>query len=255
MKIVIAPEYSDISEEIIKTTTPDYPVVKTFCNRRNVVDLVEIKGRKYVVKRYKKPIFINALIYSFFRKTKARRGYENGNILLAAGISTPRPVAYIEKSKFGFFQEGYFISEYCELPTLEEEFYHGRFMEDPAERDQLCEALSLFVLELLKKGIQPLDFNTSNIMYEKIGEDYHFTLIDLNRMRFREKFTLKQKMDSFEQIGTFTYDYNRLLVPFCRATGDELERAIYYVIKARFKRHRLKNFSRGMKNLIRLRKG
>lgn len=254
MKVVTAPEFAPMSAEIIKAVSADYPVEKRFCDNRNVVDLVDIAGRKYVVKRYKKPIFFNALIYTFFRKTKARRGFENADRLLREGISTPKPVAYIEKSKFGIFRDGYFISEFCPLPTLEKEFYHGIFMEDFGERDLICEDLSLFVLQVLRKGLQPLDFNTSNIMYEKVGGHYRFTLIDLNRMRFKKRFSLKESMESFAQIGTYTYDYNRLLVPYCRATGDVLETAIFYVIKSRRHRQWLKNFTRGLKNIFRFRK-
>lgn len=245
MKIVIAPEYADLTEEIIQSLNSDYPILKNFCHQRNIVDLIEIKGEKYVIKRYKKPIFINRIIYSFFRKTKARRAFENANCLLTAGINTPKPVAYIEKSKFGLFRDGYFISEYSPLPTLYKDFYDGgMFCTNIDERKQLCADLSMFVYKLHQLGIQPLDMNTTNIMYEKIDGKYRFTLIDINRMKMSKKLTLKQRMATFTEIGTYANDCHRLLYPYATALGADEETCVYYVAKIRMQSLGLKRFKR-----------
>ena len=60
---------------------------------RNQIRAFDIGGERLVVKRYKRPSAFNAVMYSFFRKSKARRAYEHALRLRELGIDTPEPVA------------------------------------------------------------------------------------------------------------------------------------------------------------------
>ena len=76
MKKVINPEYASMTSEFLEVVKGNYTPDVVFCNKRNVVEKVTVAGEEFVVKRYKRPILINRIIYCFFRKSKARRAYE-----------------------------------------------------------------------------------------------------------------------------------------------------------------------------------
>ena len=112
MKKVINAEYASMTSEFLEVVKGNYTPDVVFCNKRNVVEKVTIAGEVFVVKRYKRPILINRIIYCFFRKSKARRAYEYAVELLKRGVDTPYPVAYFEQYKNGLFDCGIFISKY-----------------------------------------------------------------------------------------------------------------------------------------------
>ena len=47
-------------------------------------------------------------------------------------------------------------------------------------------AFAEFTARLHEAGILHLDYSPGNILYDKIGEEYHFSLVDINRMHFGE---------------------------------------------------------------------
>lgn len=242
MKTVIHPDYQSYATDLMAITGGGYTPLKTFCNNRNTVELVDIKGKPVVVKRYKKTNFITGLIYTFFRKSKARRAYEHALELIKRDIRTPFPVAYFEKREYGIFRSGYFISEYVDLPAVSELFYTDKL--DRKRHDIMAGQLSRFTLTLHRKGIIPLDYNTSNLLVEMDGEHCRFYLIDINRMKFGHVPEINEAMASFFQLGTYPNDYFGLLGPYVNERGFDFEEALYHVIRHRRHQKRLRKTKR-----------
>ncbi len=84
---------------------------------RNQIRAFDIGGERLVVKRYKRPSAFNAVMYSFFRKSKARRAYEHALRLRELEIDTPEPVAWSEYRRNGLITETYFVSPQVGLHT------------------------------------------------------------------------------------------------------------------------------------------
>ncbi len=82
MRQVIHPDYTDLTDGLLKLAHGEYSPVKTFCNNRNKVDLASLDGKPVVVKKYKRTNLLTGIIYTFFRKSKARRAYEHALRLL-----------------------------------------------------------------------------------------------------------------------------------------------------------------------------
>lgn len=245
MKSVINPKYAASAASLTKIANGNYTPEHTFCNRRNVVELVTVDGQKMVVKSYRKVGWINGVIYTLFRKTKARRAYEHAMILLDNGIPTPTPVAYFEKRRFGIFNRGYFIAEYLNLPATSELFHSTK--PDSLEHGRLALALSRFTLDLHNKGIVPLDYNTTNLLFEKVSDNFKFYLIDINRMKFGKKPGIKLAMKSFLQLGTYPDDYINMLTPYVTGRGFDFEDAVFALIRQRRSRRRFLRFKRFFK--------
>ncbi len=66
-----------------------------------------MKIKSSVVKYFKIPYFINKIVYTFFKKSKAQKSYEYA---LKIKDFTPKPIGYIEFYKFGLLDESYFVS-------------------------------------------------------------------------------------------------------------------------------------------------
>ena len=195
MKIVVHPRYRHLSGLAENIAKGRISAIHTFCNQRNVVQKIIENGETLVVKRYKRPTLFNMLAYTLFRKSKARRAYEFALKLQAMGIETPDPVAYIEIKKNGWFHTGYFISKYIDyLPLSIIDTY-------PEEkRREILEAFARFTVSLHMLGVMHGDYSTSNILFVKRTDGYHFALIDINRMRFK-RMTRRNCIHNFRRLG------------------------------------------------------
>lgn len=198
MKIHIHPDYQPYAAHIRAVAKGNYRSVQTYCNRRNTVVQVVWEGKPFVVKRFKRPTLANCVIYTWLRKTKAQRAYEYAEELLARGIETARPVAYIECRKHGFFHTGYFISEYLPYPLMENLQKSALSME---EKEQIGREFIAFTADLHAKGIMPKDFNPGNIFFHREGDHYRFALIDINRLRIGKIPNERESIRFFNQLG------------------------------------------------------
>lgn len=200
MRKQIHPDYKHLEQSFEALLNNDYTPDKVFCNKRNIVEKITVSGHEVVLKKYKKPFFLNRIVYSFFYKTKARRAYEHAIELLRLGIDTPFPIAYFEKKHFGLFHTGYFISEYKEASVLaelsDEDFFNG-------SPTLLARDFFDFIFSLYEKKILAIDFNRGNFFYRfnEASGHYEFAVTDINRMRFGKPVTYKELMHCVEKFG------------------------------------------------------
>ncbi|MGL4806353.1 MAG: lipopolysaccharide kinase InaA family protein [Bacteroidales bacterium] len=148
---------------------------------RNQLREFNIEGFDIIVKRYKVPHIVNQIIYSYFRESKSARAYHYAQKLLNAGFDTPEPVAYIETSRKGLFNYSYFVSLRSKNNRLLREF--GDFQIEG--REHIAEALGDYMADLHNAGIVHEDFSPGNVLFDEKDGKVCFTLIDINRMSFR----------------------------------------------------------------------
>ena len=235
-------KYESLSKEIEKIPEGAYQTLRTFCNNRNTVELISINGNTFVVKRYKIPNIFNRFIYTFFRRSKAQRAYENTLRIMRNGISTPFPVAYIETKKGGLFHTGYFVSEYMDYPTLET-LKDGNT--DTEEIKRIKEDFTSFTIELHEKHILPLDYNPKNIFFHKDENSghYKFALTDINRAKFGNISRYKDTMRSFEQLGIPVNNLCNAVTDYTERRNLDLEASLFFILYYRI-RKRTRKFVR-----------
>lgn len=159
-------------------------------NLRNVIKVMDAPGGLMLnVKRYHKPRFPNSLVYSLgLRKAKGRRAFEYPELLQAAGIDTPEPVAYIEQRSGGILGFSFFVSIQCDYGHTMYEVANGR----TSDYAPLMEALGQYTARLHDANILHLDYTPGNILWKQDSHGlYHFCLVDINRMHFGEVGILK----------------------------------------------------------------
>ncbi|MBQ7213207.1 MAG: tyrosine protein kinase [Bacteroidales bacterium] len=162
---------------------------------RNTISVHVFQGMELNVKRYKVPVFPNRIVYSFFRKTKARRAYEYALALLSRGIETARPVAYAETRHAGLVGVSYLISFQCPYTRNMYEFGEGT-----AEgREDILRAFGRFTARMHQAGFCHADYSPGNILFDKVDGAWRFCVVDINRMRFG-RLSLESGCRNFERL-------------------------------------------------------
>jgi hypothetical protein len=233
MFIHVHTKYSDLKERISKIPNGEYETLRTFCNKRNTVEQVRIEEKDFVVKKYKVPNIANRIIYTFFRRSKARRAYDNALRILRCGVSTPFPVAYIETKRRGLFHTGYFISEYMNANTLAD-YMNIELSEE--ESNILKKDFLNFTIGLHDKNILPLDYNKGNIFCKKDEKSghYKFSLTDINRAKFGN-FSKYKPMLSFAQMGIPPNKLVDVMSEYSSRRKLDLETSLFFVYYYRIK--------------------
>ena len=162
MKIVINPTYAILNSFVEGITSIFEFQGESIYKDRNKLKCYTIDGYHIVVKKFRKPHFINRIAYSFFRPSKAKRAYEFALKLLELGVETPAPIAFIEQYENGLFTYGYFIS------IFENEYENIRDLMDGTQKDaDLLKELSVYMADLHTNGILHLDMSPGNILFKK----------------------------------------------------------------------------------------
>lgn len=240
-RIHIHPNYWMYRKFVEDVPKGQYEREKTFCNHRNTVEWVKWGNLDVVIKQYKRPTWANCIIYSCLRKTKARRAYEYAEELLKRGFDTARPIAYIERRKWGIFHTGYFISELLPYPLMND----IPQMNLPEEEKELIAADFIrYTACLHEAGIMPKDYNSGNIFFHKRGKHYHFALIDINRMHIGKTPTEKDSALFFEQMGLSISQAIGAIDQYATLRGFDTDRCIFFILMHRLKKHLEKSLKR-----------
>ncbi len=155
----------------------------TVFQKRNTIKRIKFEGVEYIVKSFKIPHLLNQIVYRFFRDSKAKRSYLNSLKLKELGISTPKPIGYVEFPTPFKFKESFYISEFFDYDFEIRAVLSDKDFED---RENILKKFIEFTYNLHKKGVFHIDYSPGNILLKKRGSIYQFSIIDVNRMKFIE---------------------------------------------------------------------
>jgi tRNA A-37 threonylcarbamoyl transferase component Bud32 len=178
----------------------------TLFKERNIVKIINFHSHKFVVKSFKKPHLLNQVVYNFFRKSKAKRSYQNSLKLLELGVNTPAPIAYIEFSSLLFFKESFYISDFFDYDFEIRAVFKDENFED---RENILKRFVEYSYKLHNKGIYHIDYSPGNILIKKENQNYLFSIIDVNRMKFID-FDVDLRMKSMSKL-TFNDNDNEFI--------------------------------------------
>ena len=164
-------------------------------NGRNQVKRFRVNGEWIIVKKYKKPNIAQKVVYSFFKSSKAERAYHFAAKLREMNLLTPQEIAYIEIKKKLLLDESYFISTQCSYAAV------SQVMENGEPQLELIPALCKFLAHLHHLGVIHGDLSMNNILYRVEEGSYEFTLIDINRTKFKESLTKEECIKNMERLS------------------------------------------------------
>ena len=195
-----------------------------------------VEGIEVNVKRYAVPPLINRIVYLFFRLSKGKRAYVYPERLFAKGFETPEPIAYVEERRMGLIGYSYFLSIHSAYR------YNFCSMGNADVRDcaDVVRAFARFTARLHEAGILHLDYSPGNILYDKLDDGYHFSLVDINRMRFG-RVGKKRGCANFARLWGQTSFFVLLAKEYARARHmdeDECVRLVLHYRKKFWQRYR-----------------
>lgn len=194
---------------------------------RNVIKVMEVDGIRLNIKRYHVPSFFNRIVYSFIRMPKGKRAFTYPRILLQKGFETPQPVAYVEERICGLLGYSFFVSIQCPYRRKFYEFGNASL----ADCREIVLAFARLTARLHEAGIYHRDYSPGNILFDKVEGEYHFSLVDINRMEFGPV-SLEHGCANFSRLWGQKDFFIQLAKDYARARGaDEgfcVQRMLYY---------------------------
>lgn len=218
MNIVVASEYEDLRAWLMQMPRLfDDNQGELLYRGRNQIRLFDVDGRKLVVKRFKRNDIIKAVVYTLFRKNKARRSYENAGLLRQRGFVTPHEVAYIEQRTAGLVTQVYYVCAYTDAQPI-----RPRLIEQEPFDESLAVSYARYVASLHEAGVLHRDLNPTNVLFSENGEPaaVSFELIDINRMQFFDGAVPKAAcMENLTLFYWLTPAYRFILDEYARQRG------------------------------------
>ncbi|MBO4317631.1 MAG: hypothetical protein J5855_05090 [Mailhella sp.] len=215
---VLNPQFEAL-RGFVETIDTDFPQEGTVVyRRRNTVKRFDAEPPRpaLFVKSYGIPNVFNRVIYRFFRLPKAERAYRHTLKILELGFESPAPVAYVLFTSPLTLGRSYYISKASKYgrDTLDMFYKHGK------AGDRLAEAFALFTARLHKAGVMHLDYSSSNILYGREKDGWHFSLIDTNRMRFLDRpLTMKEGCRNLVRITAHAPQLQKFIDCYAEACG------------------------------------
>ena len=215
---------------------------------RNTIKAFDVGDERIVVKRFRRPNLFQAFIYTFFRRSKARRSYEHAVRLRALGIDSPEPIAWSEYRRHGLLSDTYYVSRRSDYAPLSQTTEHF----PAAGTLPVLEAFARFAVSLHEKGIEHRDFNHGNILWSRTAAGvYRFQLIDINRMHFEDAgLSSRACMINLRRLACPAVAFLYILDRYAEARGwnvdDTLLRGTFFrlafghskQLRKRFRRHK-----------------
>ena len=193
---------------------------------RNELKVIEIHGIKTVVKAFRIPNKINQFVYANLRKSKAYKAYHNASRLHELNISTPQALGYIEFFDGNLLKESFFISK---------EFSYDFTIalirdEQPEYKKEVLEAFAEFSYGLHSKGVWHVDYSGGNILIHKEQNKYTFSIVDINRMKFRS-ITGYEGLENFNKLWFNEEDLTTIAKTYAKLANLDEKIAINEILR------------------------
>ena len=235
MTVTLSPEYPSLRPWVESVPRLfDEGLGTLLYQGRNVVRQFETAGLQLVVKRFKRHDLLKAVAYSFWRKNKAVRSYENAALLRLRGFHSPHEIACIEMRSLGMLRQVYYICLYTDALPIRPLLIEQQSFDRP-----LATAYARYVARLHEAGVLHRDLNPTNVLFREHDGHYDFELIDINRMCFYD--TPVPKAACMENLTLFywlTPAYRYILSEYARQRGwTDADVAEAVRVKQRHDRH------------------
>ena len=173
--------------------------------------LSDESNERVCIKEYRYPSTFKKFFYPFCR-SPARKAWFAAHGLIAAGVFTPKPIALIEEKRIGMIKKSFFITEGifdCQPCYKYIRNTFGNLQEEvvfPVKR-RFAACLAASFRQLHDSGIYHGDLKENNILVRELPDTWDFFYIDLDRVYFNKKITLRRKIKNLAQLNASVHNY------------------------------------------------
>jgi tRNA A-37 threonylcarbamoyl transferase component Bud32 len=191
----------------------------------SMVDPPNGMGWRICVKQYR---YVTAWskIKDRFRHSKGKISWIAANELFRRGISTLRPLAYVEKTRFGLLAESFFLMEspadYLEMDRyLLKLFGNGPSGDMVSKKRSFVRHFALCIGGLHRSNIFHSDLKTCNILTRERPGDWDFSFIDLDAVHLGTEVSSRRALKNLVQINCS--------IPGCLGYADRIRFLKWYL--------------------------
>lgn len=224
-KYILNPSYLTFKEKLFDIKKIFQKNDNTIHKARNEIKIIEINNTKCVVKAFKVPNLFNRIIYTFFKDGKAKKSYNNALRLKKLNVDTPDPIAIIEFYQYGLLSETYFISLYEPYDFTIREV----FRREVENYKQLLKKFTEFTYMIHKKNVWHEDYTSGNILITKTNESYKFSLVDINRMKFRS-ISWEEGLSCFKKFWAREEDLKIISNVYSKLTKIDKQTSLHFLL-------------------------
>jgi hypothetical protein len=246
-KYILNPKYEYFKDNLLDIRNIFNSSNDSIHKARNELKIINIDGKKYVVKSFKVPHFINRLAYTYFREGKAKKSYLNAVKLEKLDINTPTPIGVIEFFENSLVSQSYFISLYEPYDfTIREVFRH-----QVDDIENILKEFAKFTYALHSKGVWHVDYSSGNILITKVNEKYKFSLVDINRMEFKN-ISPKEGLTNFNKFWADKDDLDIIIKEYAKLANIDFNQAQKITYASVAKVEQKKQFKNALKQIKKL---
>ena len=229
--------YIDLLENIRKYF---HNATHTLHKARNEIKVISFGEKNLVIKSFKIPHIINKFAYSFLRDSKAKKSYFNSLKIIDF---VPKPIGYIEFTKFGLLYDSYFVSEEFKYDfTIREPLIDDNFL----NKKNIYKAFAYFTYQLHEKGIYHLDYSPGNILIQNKNDEYIFKVIDINRMKFKV-LSFNDRIKNFSKLWAKNKDLEIIIYEYSMLIQKDYDECITLALKYSQANKDIKNLKKRIK--------
>jgi len=225
-KIEINPDYPDFRAVLQNIKSLFGSSGETIHKARNELKVIELEGRRCVVKAFRVPNIINRFAYAYIRHSKAYKSFHNAMRLQELGVNTPEPIGYIEFYDSGLLGESYFISRHYAYEITMADVRD----DDPVDKIAILQAFAAFTYDLHQKGVWHVDYSGGNILISREEDGYAFSLVDINRMQFRSV-SAYEGLENFNKMWFDEASLTAIAKAYAELAGLDETRAIEEILE------------------------
>lgn len=148
--------------------------------------------------------------YSLFH-SRAKRSWIAARALRVRGIATADTLALVEYRSRGMLARTLLLMQYLHQARELNDYVLGRYNKSlsPAEEQQkkkFIAALAAQVRAMHEKGVYHADLKSNNVLVREDAGGWTFYIIDLDRIRFKEHLSFKERANNLAQINASIAD-------------------------------------------------
>lgn len=172
---------------------------------RNVLRTLQVGDLTLCVKRYGRGSLRARLAVQLYKKSKGKKAYLRPLELRERGFESPEPVALVKVRKSLTRTVSYFVCLYS--PYRYDLTAVCTLSSD--DRAELISAFARYTARLHADGFMHRDFSPTNVLFDRVGGRYRFSLIDTNSLRTGRPVSLEKGCENLAALGqdeAFLYD-------------------------------------------------
>jgi tRNA A-37 threonylcarbamoyl transferase component Bud32 len=167
-----------------------------------VVSIFHHEGERVCLKQFCYPHFWGRM-KEHFRFSKGRKAWVAANGLRARGLSSLKPLAFVERKDWLGLKESFLLTEAL-AEDQEMDRYLLKGFENLHEKRSFIIAFARWLGGLHQKSLYHRDMKTCNILVTKKGETWNFHLLDFEDLLMDARVNRNRLFRNFLQLNTST---------------------------------------------------